>query len=129
METQEKNPRLEKYYTAHIALEGDKWLVFDRIVDYQESDRDAIQVSLKDNELQTTSILGLWYDGRWTSPNEYVSNLFWKYIKPYDVLSKRIIKQLRTPMRELKPFIMEWRCLKRRFRLESIKIKRKIKNH
>jgi hypothetical protein len=127
MEATERNPRLEKYYTAHIALGGDKWLVFDRIVDYQDGERDAIQVVLKDNTLQTTSALGLWYDGRWTSPNDYVGNKLWEYMKPYDVVCKRIMKRLRTPLKEFKPFLLEWNCLKRRFRFESIKIKRKIK--
>ena len=126
---EEREQRLAKYYKADISLGHDKWLVFERVVNYEGyDDNEAIELRLFDKPLQTNTLLGTFRSGRWESPSNRSAKDLWKIIKTHEVAVKHILDRLRTPLHDLKPVIFEWRCLKRRFQLQSIKIKRKLKN-
>lgn len=125
---EEREQRLSKYYKANISLGHDKWLVFERLVHYEGvHGAEAIELRLFDRPLQTSTLLGIYKDGRWTSPSNHSAKELWKLVKTHRVVVKTILNRLRTPLHDLKPVVFEWRCLARRFKLKSIKVKRKIK--
>jgi hypothetical protein len=114
-----------KLYNGHIPIGNDKWLVISRVDSFQ-GDGEGIQLSVFDKELQSTTILGELFHGKWYTPNQTNTNTLWSLLKQYPHPIKRIIHNLKTPLNDLKPFILEWNCFKRRFHLQSIKIKRKL---
>lgn len=123
----ERNTKLDKYYTGQIYVGYDKWLVMNRVKGSDDIN-DAIELTLVDNLAQTGTLLGIYAAGRWVSPNPRNSTMLWTILKQFEFPVKRVLDTVAAPMRDLKPFVMEWYCLKRRFRLESIRIKRKLKN-
>lgn len=129
MEKKEKHEKnLEKFYTASIALDNDRWLMFERVVDYDIFDEDAVEIKLFDRSLQTTTLLGTWFDGRWSVPLESNGKILWELLKDHKTTVKKVMRNLRTPVGDFGNFTLEWNCVTRRFRLQSIKIKRKIKH-
>ena len=114
-----------KLHNGHIAIGNDKWLIITRKDSFQ-GDGEGIELSVHDKELQSITLLGELFHGRWYTPNQSNANVLWSLLKIHSHPIKRIIHNLKTPLNDFKPFILEWQCLKRRFRLESIKIKRKL---
>lgn len=128
MITVEKKSNIEKFFTGRIFLGEDKWLIFSRFAPYDNYDADTIEIKLVDKQLQTVTTLGTFLRGRWNSPNHRNANELWKILKQHSRAAYRIINKLSTPMSEFKPFIIEWNCFKRKFLLQSFKIKRKLIN-
>jgi len=114
-----------KHHNGQLSIGNNKWLMVNRIDSFQ-GDGEGIQLSVFDKELQSTTILGELFHGRWYTPSEANANTLWSLLKQYPHPIKRIIHNLKMPLNDLKPFILEWNCFKRRFRLQSIKIKRKL---
>lgn len=118
-----KDNVINKYYTGHIGIGDGKWLTISR-VESCEGVGEGIQLSLIDKETQSTMFLGELFHGRWYTPNFTNANVLWTLLKQHQRSVQRIVYNLKTPVS--KPFQVEWQCLKRRFRLESIKVKRKL---
>jgi hypothetical protein len=114
-----------KYFTGHIAIGDDKWLILNR-TNSCVGDGESVEILVLDKELQSTTLLGELFHGRWHTPNDSNANMLWKLLKQYRYPIQRVMCNLKTPINEFKPFILEWQCFKRRFRLQSIKAKRKL---
>lgn len=121
--------KTKKYMTGEILLDDNIWLVFKREQEYEGQDCDAITVWWSDKYTQTNSLLGTLYNNRWIHPSPQNANLFWHYakVKKHIRKMKTILDDLRQPLKEISYFTVEWKCFKRRFKLESIKLSRKIK--
>lgn len=120
--------RLSRFFKDEIQLDSDVWLTFHRESCYQGSGEDAVVVSIVDNFNQTTTVLATFFSGRWIASAPYHSRAFWDYAKEHKSSIHRILERLTLPMKDLQPMKLEWKCLRRRFRLESLKVTRKIKN-
>lgn len=128
MNTAEHSAKYDKYFTGHIAIGDNKWLILNRTNSCM-GDGESIEISLLDKELQSTTLLGELFHGRWHTPNNSNTNILWKLLKQYRSPIQRVMCNLKTPINDFKPFMLEWQCFKRRFRLQSIKVKRKIIKH
>lgn len=117
---------LNRYMHDKIYLGDDTWLLFDRVRNYNTDGDSAVVIKYLDNLTQTQSVLGTLYHSKWIFPENGNSNLLWKYIKQHSVHTKRIIKNLNYPLQDFRPLLIEWQCFKRRFKIEAIKIKRKL---
>lgn len=121
-----RDEKTEKYFSDRISLDDDQWLLFDRVCNYDNCIEDAVTIKLYDRPIENITLLGTWFDGRWVFPNESNELLLWKLVKQHPKSSKKILRNLRTNLGEFKDFNLEWRCLRRKFRLQSIKLKRKL---
>lgn len=125
----DRKAKFEKYFTHQIFLGRDKWLVFKRHTNFNGIyENEAIELKLQDEALHTTTLLGILCNGRWESPNSRSANELWSIVKKHRKATNRALHKLTTPLADLRPFVFEWNCFKRRFQLQSIKIKRKIKS-
>jgi hypothetical protein len=125
MEELQKKP-LSRYMHDRIYLGDDTWLLFDRVRNYNTDDDNAVVIKYIDNLTQTQSILGTLYHNKWIFPENGNGNLLWKYIKQHSKHTKRILKNLKEPLEDFRPFLAEWQCFKRRFKIETVRIKRKL---
>lgn len=116
--------QVTKYYEDTIFLTEDICITFKR---HYSGRTNVIVASLIDNLLETTTLLASFVDGKWISPNQHSSSLFWQSIKEYGPRVCRILNRLNTPTQDHVPLVIEWQCLKRRFRLEYLKLSRKVK--
>jgi len=121
--------KFSKYFRDSISVGDDMWLVFERDQYHKGTKSDAVEVKLHDNHTHSTTRLATFHNGRWTSPNSRNAELYWSYVKAYQYQSavRRILERLTCSVRDLAPVAIEWNCLTRRFRLQSIKVSRKIK--
>jgi hypothetical protein len=124
----DRKEKFEKYFTSQVSLGKDRWLVLNRIINYDGCYGDeAIELKVEDNILHTSTLLGVFSKGRWESPNGHANQL-WMILKDHRSAVNRALNRLTTPTSDLRPFVFEWKCFKRRFKLQSIRVKRKIKN-
>jgi hypothetical protein len=117
----------DKWFTNQLSLPDDKWLLINRIANYDGTERSAVEFKLLDNVVETSVVLGILYDGKWITKNDHNTNVLWSILKPYKLQVMRMVKQVQTPIDTTKPFVVEWHCLTRRFRFETLKFLRKIK--
>ena len=122
-----KDKKIAKYFEGRILVEEGVWMTFDRVVNYADTDKDAIVLKLVVSSTDTVTTLGVFFDSRWNSPSPANASTMWKLIKQFKGKTMRIMRKLKVPTKEFAPFILEWKCLRRRFTLKSIKIRRKLK--
>ena len=127
----EKDPRTDTFFTGRILLEEtathSTWITFDRKQDYQRSNSDAILVTYHNGADSSATLLGTFFGNRWSSPNLKNADLLWKSLKKHPTATKRILNKLKTPAADFAPITLEWKCLRRRFKLQSIKLVRSIR--
>ena len=127
----EKDPRTEMFFVGRIVLNETPthsvWIAFERKLDYQNSNTDAILVTLHNGADASATLIGTFFGNRWTSPNLKNADILWKAFKEHPAATKRIMNRLKTPAMEFAPVILEWKCLRRRFKLQTIRLARIIK--
>ena len=127
----EKDPRTEVFFVGRIVLSEtpthSTWIAFERKQNYQNSNAEAIHVTLHNGADSSVTLLGTFFGNRWTSPNIRNANLLWKSFKDHPAATKRILNRLKTPTIEFAPIVLEWKCLRRRFKLQTTKLARIIK--
>lgn len=117
---------LTRSYTFFVDGDKDLQLCLTYRRFYDGSEYPGIIVTLKDRFNQSTTTLGAYHCGRWTFTNRFNCRTFWNYVKANSWDIKRAVDKLRHTNPD-DSFKMEWSIFKRRFRLESFKITRKIK--
>ena len=121
-----KDQRLSKYFDGRIYIEEGVWIVFERVLDYNNTNCDAITCKFVVSSTETTTLLGTYFNNYWHSPCTNNADLMWKHIKNNKSKVMRIIKSLKVPVGEFAPFVLEWKCLRRRFTLKSLKVRRQL---
>lgn len=119
--------KLKKFYVDDINVGDDMWLVFKREQYYLGTKQCAISVTLMDVNTATQTHLATLFGGQWTSPSQLNMDIFWRYVAKYRSRIKHIQNKLQQPVNETKPFQAEWVCLRRRFKLEAIKLTKSIR--
>ena len=120
--------RLERFFKDSIHIGDETWLVFEREQYYQGSSEDAVKVSIVDSFNNTTTVIAIFFSGKWIMSAPYHSQIFWKYAKLHKLSIYRILKRLTISMRELQSLKLEWNCIKRRFYFSILKTTRKLKH-
>lgn len=122
-----KDKKLAKYFEGRILVDDGVWMTFERVPEYCNTDKDAIVVKLVTSATDTVTTLGVFCDNRWSSPSSANASTMWKLIKQFKAKTMRIMSKLKVPTKEFAPFVLEWKCLRRRFTLKSSKLRRKLK--
>ena len=96
--TDEMEKLIEAYYEDFIELPDQKFLCFNRVVDYRRTERRAVKVFIEDLENEVTSDLGTYFDAKWSFTSPMSERLFWQSIKANSEKAKEIFYHMREPV-------------------------------
>ena len=120
--------KYKRHFQDDINLGNNMWLVFQRVSYYLGTKQNAMTVTLLDSETETRTHLATYFAGSWTSPSQINLDIFWRYATQYRSRIKYIQRQMLCPIRDTGMFEVEWDCLRRRFKLQVLKLTKSIKN-
>jgi len=121
-----KDARVSKYFDGRVCIDEGVWMVFERVMNYDDTNCDAITCKFIVSSTETTTLLGTYFNNYWYSPCTNNADIMWKHVKNNKSKVMRIIKSLKVPVQEFAPFVLEWKCLRRRFTLNSLKVRRQL---
>ena len=100
--TEEMEKMIDLYYEDSINLPENRVLCFKRISNHKRTERQAVKVSVEDNETDTTIELGLYFDAIWIFSSPMNERIFWQHVKSHTPEFREIFDRLRmkVPGRE-----------------------------
>ena len=100
--TEEMEKMIDLYYEDSINLPENRVLCFKRISNHKRTERQAVKVSVEDNETDTTIELGLYFDAKWIFSSPMNERIFWQHVKSHTPEFREIFDRLRmkVPGRE-----------------------------
>jgi hypothetical protein len=119
-------PVNDKFFNGRVNVGEHEWLVFERKQFYCDSNYDAIIIKFVNTSDESNTILGVLHKCAWTSPNEKNANLLWNTIKRHPQKVMRIMTRLKTDYNDFSRYTVQWKCFRRRFKLEWIKLSKAI---
>lgn len=115
---------LRKYYYATVRVSEDACIAFsrDRGVEFA-----PIEVFFVDDSNHTTTKLASAEGGKWNFTNYENSTLFWRYAKPHGATIRRVMKDLKKDVGDVRGFGVELNCARRRWSIKTWKMRKGLR--